>query len=112
MQDELVFTCAGVLDLLSKLPELEDQNLSLTETLDGSIQLQVGDSYYEIPQTCADTIEIDENMLDEISDINDSAYEELISDDFEPIESGLIKETLKTLLVGGVVRLAKKYLKE
>ena len=112
---ELVFTPAAILDLLSKIDEFNDFDLSLTESLDGTLQLQVGDSFYSFASDdSVQEISVDEEVIDEISDINDSAYEALIDDGFsdtsENVESGIIKEALKTLLIGGVVRMAKNYL--
>ena len=114
-ESELVFTPAAVLDLLSKIDEFSEFDLSLTEALDGTLQLQVGDSMYSLASDdSVDEILVDEEIVDEVSDINETAYEALMgegfSDAIEDIESGIIKETLKTLLIGGVVRMAKNYL--
>ena len=82
--------------------------------MDGKLQLQVGDSLYELATDDSVTeIEVDEDIVDEISDINEEAYESLLANgatDEDVIESGLISEALKTLLIGGVVRLGKHYL--
>ena len=45
-----------------------------------------------------------------IADINDDAYEQTdFADEEEYISSGVAKEVAKTLLVGGLVRLASKF---
>ena len=53
--------------------------------------------------------------MEEVQDVNTSAYDELVennvAEDGDAIEAGLIKETLKTLLIGGMVRLGTKMLK-
>lgn len=112
---ELVFTPAAILDLLSKIDEFKDFDLSLTEGLDGSLQLRVGDSIYSLASDdSVAEISVEDEIVDEISDINENAYEDLINEgsatDIEDVESGIIKEALKTLLIGGVVRLGKHYL--
>lgn len=112
---ELVFTPASILELLSKIEEFEDLDLGLTEGLDGSLMLQVGDSVYRIdPEENITEIDVAEDVVDEISNINENTYSELINSgmavDDQVVETGIIKETLKTLLIGGIVRLGKEYL--
>lgn len=112
---ELVFTPASILELLSKIEEFEDLDLGLTEGLDGSLMLQVGDSVYRIdPEENITEIDVAEDVVDEISNINENTYSELINSgmavDDQVVETGIIKETLKTLLIGGIVRLGKDYL--
>ena len=112
--EELVFTPAAVLDLLSQIEELNDYDIGVSETPDG-LQVQVGESVYMISSDNFQEVEVPEEVSDEISELNDSAYEDIAStnDTFEDtIESGIIKEIAKTLLVGGVARLVGKILKE
>lgn len=116
LDGEIVFTPAALLELLSKIDEFKEFDLSLTENMDGTLQLQVGDSFYELASDeSVNDIQVDESVVEEISDINEEAYEDLMDDDFtdstlEPVESGIIKEALKTLLIGGIVRMGKQYL--
>lgn len=112
--EELVFTPAAVLDLLAQIEELQQYDIGVSETPDG-VQVQIGESIYMIPFHDAQEIEVSEDVVEEISELNDSAYDDIayaneISD--EIVEAGLIKEIVKTLLVGGVARLVKKYLTE
>lgn len=113
--DEIVFTSSALLELLSQISEFDEHRLAISETLDGKLQLQVDDSYYLLESTQSD-VSVEENVVDTIAEINDEVYEELIetSDDEVPddyIESGIIKEALKTLLLGGMIRLSSKLLK-
>ena len=113
--DEVVFTSSALLELLSQIPEFDEHKLAISETLDGNIQLQVDDSYYVL-ETSQQDVQVDEETVDTIADINDEVYEDLVADldDGEPddyIESGIIKEALKTLLLGGMIRLTSKLLK-
>ena len=128
--DTLMFTPAGVLDLLSKIEELKDFDIGISESLDGeSLQLQIGDSVYEIEMETERNLETEESTLMELDDANVEAYESLIDNGFidegdepdmsdrgidtmEDVESGLIKEIAKTLLIGGMVRLVGKEFKK
>ena len=110
--EELVLTSAGLLELLLNIDEFKDFDFGLVESLDNNLQLQVNDSYYTIqPENTSENVEIDEDSLNQISQINDESYQELLDNDQvseqEPIESGLIKELVKTLAIGGLVRLGK-----
>lgn len=113
--EELVFTPAAVLDLLSKIDELKDVDVGITETMDGQIQLQVGESTYEIDTEEATDIQVDKEVVEEISDTNQQAYDDLAeSGEVEindTVESGIIKEVAKTLLVGGIARLGVNLLR-
>ena len=110
----ILFTPAALLDLLSQIEEFEEFDLGLSESLSGDLQLQVGNSYYDLQAGNNEVeIELDDMDLEAIEDSNSATYEDLIEDGAtseEPIESGIIKEALKTLMIGGVVRLAKHYL--
>lgn len=116
--DSIVFTPAALLDLLLQIDELSDYDMSITQTFDGQLQLIVGDSAYCIDSQNATNITVDDSIVDEVDDINEEAYENLDTsleidtyDGTEPIESGILKEIAKTLLIGGMVRLTKKLLK-
>lgn len=129
--DELLFTPAAVLSLLSQLNELKDVNVGVSEYTDG-LQIQVGQSIYTISSEDAEKIDVEESVLDRVDEISVDAYQELedsgsieihdpdgdgyienVSDsDDEPVEGGVIKELAKTLFVGGLVRLTAKMLKK
>lgn len=115
-ESEILFTPSAILDLLSKVDEFSEYDLDLTESLDGKIQLQVGNSVYELnPDEVACDIQVSNDVVDEIAAINEEAYQDLLdeNDEYaqqEYVESGLIKELVKTLLIGGVVRMGKNYL--
>ena len=46
--ENIVFTPASLIDLLSKIDELSEFNVGITETIDGDLQLEIGDSIYSI----------------------------------------------------------------
>ena len=113
--EELLFTSASILDLLSSIEELADLDIHLEETSSG-INITIGDSTYEINAKDAEEVEVPSEAVEEIADIADGAYEDLESQgasiDSEPIEGGPIKNILKTLLLGGMVKMTAKMLKE
>lgn len=114
--DELLFTSASILDLLSNVEELKDKNLDLQETESG-VTITIGDIAYEIKSSDAAEVEVDESTIEEIDNITTEAYEELSVegvdvDDKEDVQGGPIKSLLKTLLLGGMVKMTAKMLKE
>ena len=110
---ELLFTPAAILDLLLSIDEFSEFDFNISESLNGTLQLQVNDSLYDLESEELE-IQVDDDVIDEVAQLNSDVYDELVDDsniDLQTsIESGIIKETLKTLLIGGVVRLAKNYL--
>ena len=113
----IVFTPASLIDLLSQIDELANYDIGITETLDDKIQLTIGDSTYLIDDAEATEVNVDDAVVEDVEDINVEAYEnlddsiEVAVGDEQIIESGIIKELAKTLLVGGLVRLGSKLLK-
>ena len=112
--DSIVFTPASLIDLLSKIEELQDLDVGISETIDGNIQLNVGQSLYIIETDNAANVLVEEQTVEQVEDTNFEAYENLDEsvdvtipgEGEESIESGIIKELAKTLLVGGLVRLS------
>lgn len=118
MNEQILFTPASLLDLLSQIDELKELPVGLSTGLDGELVLQIGDSQYQIEADKPLDTTVEPEVVEEIAEQNESAYEELVekSDDIyvdeEVIEGGLFTETLKTMLVGGLVRMAGNYLKK
>lgn len=124
--NEIVFTSAAVLDLLLKIDELKDYTVGLTETLNGELQLQIGDSIYLIDPNNSTTIRVEDEIVGEIEIQTEEAYNEISEDiacEFdEPqfldseisnddiIEGGIIKEIAKSLTLGGLIRFTAKHL--
>ena len=117
--DSIVFTPASLIDLLSQIEELQDYDIGISETLDGGIQLNVGESLYIIDTDNSTDVQVDDTAVEKVDDANLEAYENLDEsvdvvlpgEGEEEIEAGLIKALAKTLLVGGLVRLSAKLLK-
>lgn len=114
--DNVVFTPASVLSLLTKIDELKDVNIGMTETMDGKLQLSVGESVYELEPEVDTTVQVDDSVVDKIEDVNQQTYEDLAEDGEvelqEEVTGGVLKEIAKTLLLGGMVRLTGKMLRE
>ena len=113
--EELLFTPAAVLSLLTKIEELSEYHIGITETLDGMIQIQVGESIYILDDNSATDITVDDSVVNTIEQANVEEYINLADegeiDLQEPVESGILSELAKTVLVGGLVRLGGKALK-
>ena len=118
MNDEILLTPASLLDFLCQIDELADYGISV-EDAGGSITVKIGQSVYTIDKADAQLVEVPDEVVEEVSDINELTYEELQDVEYEqtsdipddsPIEAGIISEILKTLAVGGMVRLTGKVL--
>ena len=112
--NEILLTPAALLDFLRQVDELADKDIAVDDT-GSALNITIGDSSYSIDFNQAEEVEVPTEVVDEVADINESTYEELddveyteVPDDQEVVEGGIIKETLKTLAVGGLVRLAGK----
>ena len=131
MSNEVVFTPASVLSLLTEIEELKDKEISFEET-ESSIIISIDDSQYTVDTSAAQEVEVDEEALDTVSEANEEGYQDLVDENEdasfeseeedtevteedeegeEPVEGGIIKEIAKTLLVGGLVRLTTNMLK-
>ena len=112
---KLVFTASSVLDLLLQIDELSDKDISLTESSDNQYTLNIGETTYTIAPDAATEIDVDSNVVDQVDEVDESTYDELeqagdVSIE-DTIEGGLIKSLVKTLLLGGMVKLSSKLLK-
>lgn len=118
--DQQLFTPAALLSLLSQIDELKDKQLELTETLDGIMQLCIGDSVYAIEDVAPVVFEVEPEVVEQVDDLNEDTYSDMqeigevemfdTEDDDIPIEGGILSELFKTLAVGGMVHLTSKML--
>ena len=113
--DMLVLTPSALLAFLSNIKELKDLDITIGED-ETHIEVQIGDSSYILESPESSEVEIDEMAVNEISDLDEEGYDELAEDediehledvDGDLVEGGIIKELIKTLAVGGLVRLTK-----
>ena len=114
--NEILLTSASLLDFLRQIDELSDKDIILNED-DSAITVTIGDSTYSINKSEAEEVEVPDEVVDEVSEINESTFEELDDVEYTPeaadeetVEGGIISEALKTLAVGGMVRLTSKLL--
>lgn len=112
--NEILLTPAALLDFLRQVDELAEKDISVDET-GSTLSVTIGESTYGIDLNQAETVEVPDEVVDEVADVADEAYAELgeagvdVTDvDEDVVEGGLISEALKTLAVGGLVRLAGK----
>ena len=110
---QLMFTPAAVVDLLLQIDELKDKTIIIAETPNGQLQLTIGDSIYMIDDNVSESVEVEDDVVDIIEETNSTAFEEIEEElevSEEPIEGGIIKEAVKSLLLGGMIKFAKKHL--
>jgi hypothetical protein len=114
MDNEILLTPAALLDFLRQVDELADKDIAVDDA-GSTLNITIGDSVYSIEKNTADEVEVPDEVVNEVAEINETTYEAIddidyneIDSDEEVVEGGLIKETLKTLAVGGLVRLAGK----
>ena len=111
---DIIFTPAGVLELLTQIDELSAYDIGITETMDGQLQLQIGSSIYHIQTDNTPKVFVANDVADSVNDINESAYQELVESegfeqtDKEPVRAGLLSTVVKSLLLGGAIKLIKK----
>ena len=116
--NEILLTPAALLDFLRQVDELSDKDISVDET-NSALTVTIGESTYGIDLNQAETVEVSDEVVDEVADVADEAYADLgeagvdVTDiDEDVVEGGLLKEALKTLAIGGLVRLTGKLLKD
>ena len=112
--DEVLFSSASLLTILSSIEELDADSIGVDQDETG-ITITIDDKRYRFNfnnESTAD-IKVSDSEMEDAEDAIDSEFAENSEDedDLEPVEGGLIKDTLKTLLVGGLVRLTSKLLK-
>lgn len=106
--DTVVFTPSAVLDLLCQIQELSDLDIELKEYAN-RIELTIGDSTYSINTSSVSEVAAEEETIEDIEDVNEIGYETAGE---QSVESGLLTALAKTLLLGGMVRLTTKMLKD
>ena len=110
--EEIVFTSSAVLDLLSQIDELSEFDIDISES-NNNIQFIIGSSKYNISTDKVSDVLVDKAIIHDVEAVNTDTYENMLnSSEFElhDVESSVIKQVVKTLLVGGLVRLTNKIL--
>lgn len=120
---ETLFTTASLLDFLRQIDELSDKDIDVFDNESFAL-ITIGDNQYRIDYNTAEEVEVPEEAVDEVTDIIEDTYDELgasgvdyeeVADivedqdgNLDVVEGGIIKEALKTLAIGGLVRLTGK----
>lgn len=112
---QILFTPSSLVDFLIQVDELKDVNIGVND--DGeNVSISIGDSTYQINPKSVTNIDVSDDDLDQACQANESNYDELEESGSielnDSVESGIIKQLLKTLAIGGIVRLAAKELKK
>lgn len=111
----LLLTPASLVDFLSQIDELSEKSISLNSD-NGYIEVSIGEATYRIRPQGEVNVPVSIDDIDEVNDAADDTYDELVDNGYiensDEIESGIIKELIKTLAIGGMVRLAAKKLKK
>ena len=107
--NETLFSAASLLTILSEIEEIDAEQISI-DTDDKGITISFDDKEYRFNYDKVGTAEV------EVSDEDMTEAEEVITAEMENeeperVEAGVLSGALKTLLVGGLVRLTSKLLK-
>lgn len=115
---QIVLTPSSLFDVLTQIDELSGKSIELDESEDGKfLTIRIDNSSYRINCNEAESVVVNDDALTDIQSINYEGYEDSSANDdvlldLAPVEGGIIKEIAKTLLVGGLVRLASNTLKK
>lgn len=114
--NEILLTPAALLDFLRQVEELSDKDITIDET-GNSLTVTIGNSTYDIDLVHAEDIEVPDEVVEEVAEVADEAYAglgeegvEIDTPNEEIVEGGILSEALKTLAIGGLVRLTGKVL--
>jgi len=107
-QDQsFVLTPSGLVSFLSEIEELRNSDIAIDESTTG-LKIRIGNSTYDIQSPSGSAVSVNEDVIEEIDEIDDNGWDDVdVEIEDEPIEGGLLKEALKTLAIGGLVRLTK-----
>lgn len=113
----ILFTPSALLDFLIQIDELKDKVVSVTETADGDLQVEIGDSAYIVKTDSAKDVDVEQQAAEQVADLNMDAYSDIVEENsdtnFEDVnvEAGILAEIAKTLAIGGLARLNGKAVK-
>ncbi len=112
---DIMLTPSALLAFLNEIDELKDKEINFHES-DDKISISIDDSTYVLDATGSVEIAVDNRTYSKLEAANEDGYEEIGEDieevATEEIESGIIKELVKTLALGGLVRMTKHALEK
>ena len=112
---KLILTPSGLITFLSQIEELDGKDTLGIQESDNGLTVFIGDSVYQLNSELNSEVEVADEVVDELEHIDTEGYDDL-GDEFEEypdedIEGGIIKELIKTLAIGGLVRMTKNAIK-
>ena len=113
--NNIVLTPSALLGFLNEVEELQDKEITIQEGED-QVAVVIGGTEYLLDASDAIEVQLDDQAYEEVEDANEDGYAELGEDiedvDDEEIEGGIIKELVKTLALGGLIRMTKHALEK
>lgn len=112
---DVLLTPSALLAFLNQVEELKGKEINFYES-DNEISVSIDANTYVLDASDSVELSVDEASYEEVETANEDGYAE-IGEDIEEIESndiksGIIKELVKTLALGGLVRLTKHALEK
>ena len=108
--NETLFSAASLMTILSSLEELDADQIDIDTDESGiTVSLDGKDYRFNYDNSGMAEVEVSESDMEEAQEVIETAAAE--EDAPENVEAGILSGTLKTLLVGGLVRLTSKLLK-
>ena len=111
---DILLTPSALLGVLNEIEELKGSDITIRES-DDSVVLIIDENEYVLDASDSIEVEVDDEAIKEVETANDDGYEELGEEveevDTEEIEGGM-KELVKTLALGGLIRLTKNALEK
>ena len=112
---DILLTPSALLGVLNEIEELKGSDITIRES-DDSVVLIIDENEYVLDASDSIEVEVDDEAIKEVETANDDGYEELGEEveevDTEEIEGGIVKELVKTLALGGLIRLTKNALEK
>ena len=112
MEEAKVLTVSGLAAFLAEIEQLKGLDITVSEEAN-SISISIGDDTYQIESPEESVVEVGGDVVESVDEINEECWDEIadeVVEDDEPVEGGIIKELIKTLAIGGLVRLTKNAL--
>lgn len=108
--NETLFSAASLLTILSSLEEIDAEQIDIDTDESGiTVSLDGKDYRFNYDNSGTAEVEVSESDMEEAQEVIETAAAE--EDAPENVEASILSGTLKTLLVGGLVRLTSKLLK-
>jgi hypothetical protein len=110
-EQTMVMTLSGLATFLSQIEELQGLDITSYETETGW-EIQVGENTYTVESPVESDVEVSDEVVEDIVDIDETGWQAVENGELGDvsIEGGILKEIVKTLAIGGLVRLTKNAL--